>query len=266
MIFEKDSRICFCINFDLKNYEDFQINLFKIIKNIDVKVKISKKNKGPFKISTLIPFNLMIKRFDLRIIDIKIFEDNTNKMKQILLEKLEKEKNEENKERIKKDIIYLENDLKRGKEKLKNPKGIFRLELRTIDKTDESQIKETFEITPENKILTLIEKESDEEFEFNLCSLILIDKNISSFRHGFELKRELIFSKEIMERIGSANITEIGLELKDSPLGIEKLTFGEGEKNISLDIEMTYKTKNISNIMEKINVYFDLIKTFFVEG
>ena len=83
MITEKNSRICFCIEFELIDYEDFLKNLPKILKDVDPDVDVPKMFKRPLELERIFPFNSMIKRFTLTVQDIQT--KNYNSTQKIII-------------------------------------------------------------------------------------------------------------------------------------------------------------------------------------
>ncbi|KKM95872.1 hypothetical protein LCGC14_1183700, partial [marine sediment metagenome] len=76
MIFEEDSRFCFCIDFILNNQEFFLENLNKIIK-VDEEgyIDLDWPLKIPLTMDRIIPFNLMSKRTGSYIEGLKTKEE-----------------------------------------------------------------------------------------------------------------------------------------------------------------------------------------------
>ena len=266
MIFEEDSRFCFCIDFILKNQDLFLENLNKIIKAdeegyVDLKLPL----KIPLRLDRIVHFNLMTKKTSSYIEDLKTKEEETRRLINTYSKKLGEITNTEEKLQKQKDLLFLEESIKEFKGSISKLGGNFRIELRTINPTDEEHIKKTLEIIPEREIFKLIEEVSDEHLFLNLCCFFYLDKKKYSFKHGFKFGQELNFSKDVSEQIGSAKISGISLMINDSPLGIEKLELGEKDESLKLEMELGLEIDTILNIMEKIKILFEIIKIFFIE-
>ena len=265
MIFEEDSRFCFCIDFILNNQDFFLKNLNKIIKaDEEGYIDLDWPLKIPLKIDRIIPFNLMSKRTGSYIEGLKTKEE-IRRMLNNYSKKLEEITESEEKLQKQKDLLFLENSIKEFKSPISKQEGNFRIELRTLNPTDEEYIKKTFEIIPEREIFELIEKVSDDHLFLNLCGFLYLDKEKYSFKHGFKLGQELNFPKDVSDQIGSAKISDISLMINDSPLGIERLEFGVRDESLKLNIRLGFEIDTISNIMEKIKILFEVIKIFFME-
>ncbi|KKM07605.1 hypothetical protein LCGC14_1732300, partial [marine sediment metagenome] len=220
--------------------------------------------KIPLSIDRNILFNLMSKRTSSYIEDLKTKEE-VKKIINNYSEKLEEITNSEEKLKKQKALSFLENSIKEFKNSVSKQEGNFRIELRALNPTDDEHIKKTFEKIPEREIFELIEKVSDDHLFLNLCGFLYLDKKKYSFKHGFKLGQELNFPKDVSDQIGSAKISDISLMINDSPLGIERLEFGVHDESLKLNIALGFKIDTIANIMEKIKVFFEVIKIFFME-
>lgn len=262
MIFEEDSRFCFCVDFILINQEFFLENLSKIIKaDENGYVELDWPLEIPLNTDRIVRFNLMSKRTSSYIEDIKTKEE-VRKILDIYSKKLEKITDSEEKLQKQKDLLFLEKEFNSS---ISKQEGNLRIELRTLNPTDEDHIKETFKIVPEREIFELIEKVSDGRPNLSLCGFLFMSKKKYSYKHGFKLGQELNFPKNVSDQIGSAKISDISLTINNSPLGIERLEFGVRDDSLKLDIALRFEIETMSNIMEKIKILFEIIKMFFIE-
>lgn len=262
--FEKSSRFCFCIIFKVKDNDSFIRGLYDFMVSNKIGTLNSDKFKKPLKISRRIPFNNMIKYFNMRIVDIKSLEVNNAEIIKALSDELEKNPSKDVSERIKKDIKFLENDLVNKSKDYKDPEGRIRIELTATEVTNEDHIKKTFEINPESKILEFIEANSKNEFEFSFCGFLKVDSKKYSFTQGFELGQQTVFSKEIIEKLGVAKISGISFDISKSPLGLKRIVLGKKEDIITFNLEIEFKSTQLSNFNEKITSFFKLINSFFI--
>ena len=262
--FETNSRFCSCITFRVRDYDSFIKGLYDLMVSLEYVIGSDHFEK-PLKLETRIPFNRMIKRFSMQITDIDSLEENYKDIIGFLSDKLKEGPSQDVSERIKRDIKFLEDDLENKIKFLKAPEGVIKIDFRTTETTNENHIKKTFEINPENKILEFIEASSTKEFDFSLCGFLKLKKSKYHFTQGFELGQQTVFSKGIMEILGTPKISGISFNIAESPLGLKKIILGEEGNSITFDLEIEFKSNQISNLSEKITSFFEIINSFFIE-
>jgi len=242
MKFAENSRFCFCVEFDLKNYKKFNEIIRKEFQKIH-----NDTNKTPKDITR--PLNLRNKQ----LITPVLYSFN---MESFSLDNI-KPSDETLNEIIKEDI-------EKQKEFFKIPKAHLRIEFKTRKSIFEEKFFEIFEKYPEKTIVEKIEKQTNDNFNITTCVDANFDKNAKVLQ-GIKLRRSFKFPGGINEKIGVPYIKLIGLDIMDSPLGVEEVEFGEELNKKVFNMRMEFKTKNISDIKDIFKTINDMIKLFVME-
>lgn len=262
MIFEKDSRICLCSQFNVNKIEDYNKAIRLKWKNIHKEYKLTKNLEADLNIkyiNLLFPFEYILEIDSISLSEIE--KDFKQEKKD--LEKIYNESVEEDKKEIEKRLAYLEKIYKKGMEFLKKARSMLKIDLKLKDCIEDSKIFEIIEKFPEKYIYEEIEKKIDENFEVTACAYINLNKKLD-LMHGYDFNRKLDFPKEITEQIGDAFIKIINLNIFNSPLGIKEIEFGENDDYKILNIKVEFLDNKLSNLPEKIKTLIDIIKLFII--
>ena len=241
MKFAENSRFCFCVEFDLTDYDEFNEIIRKEYKKIhidyeipdDLTKSINLRNND-FIAPVFYSFNIESRSSE----DIMSVDE---KQDEIIKEYKEEQKK------------YFE-----------IPKAHLRIDFNIKKPISEDDLLRIFENYPEKSLIKRIENIINKDFNIITCVYANFNKKTEVLQ-GIKLRKLLEFPRGINEKVGNPYIRLIGFDVKDSPLGVEELEFGEEEDKKIFNMKMKFKNKKMSNLKEIFRTLNDTIKLFVLE-
>ena len=264
MNFLEDSRICFCAHFKIKDFENFNRSLIKLIKKKQPDFKeLEETVKLGFDIEHKTSHESIGISFKMYSRSLEKLIKKKDKSKERLLKKFQEKTIEA--EKYKESLDFIDTAHEKIQSRYKIPRGSIIIRLDPINVVNEDDFKRAIENFYDRDLVNLINDLIPGEFKVKTCGFLYLDKEEISFIEGFELRKKLEFQKEVREKIGTAYVRKMTLDIEDSPIGIENLAFGEDKRNYNIDLKLDFKTNNISDLSEKYNSLIDFIKYFIDE-
>ena len=269
MTLEKDSNIQFDINFDVSNLKNFNVAIIQAIKerekNFENENMDYELENGIGITNQSFAFHSIFLSFAISTINIEYLRKAHEESKKELSQNLENDQSLERKETIKHGLSLLDKEFKDLAEKFDKPQGNIRLKFEAKDTIDENDFQRAFMNNNEQYILDLVNKLIDTDFRVNLYGSFYFKKTKYILIQDFGFREKMDFQKDIIEKIGQLYLKRINFKIKDSPIGINSLEIGEYDEEYNLRIEINFKTKNITNLIEKYDILINLIKPFIQE-
>ncbi len=269
MILEKKSNIQFEIDFEVTNLKNFNLAVIQAIKEKEKDFEIGDREndleKGIALRNQGFPFYSIFLNFSISTVNIEFLRETHEESKKELLLNYENENSLERKKIVKHGQSLLDKEFKEFEEKFDKQQGKIRLKFEAKDIIDKDDFQKAIKNNKEHYILDLVNSLINTDFEINLYSSFYFNKNKYSLIQDFGLREKIEFQKDIREQIGQLYLKKINFKIEDSPIGISSLEIGEYDEEYNIRIEINFKTKNISNLIEKYEILINLIKPFIQE-
>lgn len=269
MMLEKESNIQFDIDFEVSNLKNFNLAVIKAIKEKEKDFEIRNREKELEKGIALrnqgFVFYSIFLNFSISTVNIEFLRKTHEESNKEVLQDLENENSLERKEIIKHGLSLLDKEFKDFEEQFDKQQGNLKLKFEAKDTIDEIDFQKAIMNNTEQYILDLVNKLINTDFEINLYGSFYFDKNKYSLIQDFGFREKIEFQKDIREKIGQLYLKKINFDIEDSPIGISSLEIGEYDEEFNIRIEINFKTKNITNLIEKYDILINLIKPFIQE-
>ena len=269
MILEKDSNIEFKIDFKISNLKDFNLSVVQAIKekqkDFDIEnIEKELENRMGLLSKSLVFYSILL-TFNISTLNIQFLKNKNEESKKKLLQELEDENSLDKKEIFKHEISFLDKEFKDFEQKFKSPKGSIKLKFEANDIINEMDFQKAIMNNSEQFLLDLTNKLINTDFEVNLYGSFYFNKKKYSLIYDIGLRKKIEFQKGIREKIGQLSLKKINFTIEDSPIGISSLEIGEYDEEYNIRIEVNFKTKDVTNLLEKYDMIRNLIKLFIQE-
>lgn len=269
MTIEEDSYIQFDIDFDISDLKNFSVALIQEIKerekdfeNGDIAFEL--ENRLGLRNQTFVSRSIFLVS-TISAVNIEFFRKAHEESKKKLLRDLESEDSLEKQETVKHGISLIDKEFKEFETKFDKPLGNIILNFTAKDTLDETGFLKAITNNNEQYKIDMINKLITTDFEVNLSGSFYFDKNRYSLVQDFGFREKIEFQKDIREKIGQLYLKRIKFNIDDSPIGINSLEIGEYDEEYNISISIDFKTKKITNLIEKYDILINLIKTLIQE-